>query len=232
MEDSPCRPSQAMPPGTPNDRGNIWRSFMPIPRLTGAHQPRPTCSGSSQSPRRVFTRCCWAWNAGGSFAALRDSPAVSKCSFLQRAFRSCNNRPVPIGQNYCAEVLGAVPLQGWGESSESTTTCSTLPLSALPDCHKAPPSSHWLLPGTSSTVLHQLSPAVRLAAQTPLQPRLRLAQQLPPAPPCAQSEVKASYPPLDVITRSHTHYPCRNRFQRLLSHPACCSPWWARLSGA
>ena len=41
----------------------------------------------------------------GLLLALRDGPAVSKCSSPQRAFRSCNNRPVPIGQNYCAEVL-------------------------------------------------------------------------------------------------------------------------------
>ena len=88
------------------ERQGQYLAFIHAYTKVNGHPPaQATCSGSSQSPRRVFTRCCWAWNAGGSFAALRDSPAVSKCSLPQRTFRSCNNRPVPIGQNYCAEVL-------------------------------------------------------------------------------------------------------------------------------
>ena len=94
--------------GSPSARGNIWHSSMPIPRSMGALRLRPTCSATSRSPHRVFTRWCSVWSVADSCAAPRGVPEVSKCSWPQRRFLSCADRPEPIDQNHCAEVLGRV----------------------------------------------------------------------------------------------------------------------------
>ena len=95
--------------GSPSARGNIWHSSMPIPRSMGALRLRPTCSAISRSPHRVFTRWCSVWSVADSCAAPRGVLEVSKCSWPQRRFLSCADRPNPIDQNHCAEVLGALP---------------------------------------------------------------------------------------------------------------------------
>ena len=105
MDCASCRSPQAPPCGSPNDRGNILRSFMPIRRSTDARPLRPTCSGSSPSPRPPFTKWCSHWNAVDSCAAPQDRPAPLKCSSLPRNSPPCDNRLNSNDQNHWAEGL-------------------------------------------------------------------------------------------------------------------------------
>ena len=84
MERSRCRSPQDKWFGSQSDRGNIRHSSMPVRRSMDALRPRPICSATSRSPRRVFTRWCSAWNAGDCCAAPRSAPEVSKCSWRRK----------------------------------------------------------------------------------------------------------------------------------------------------
>ena len=106
MDGAPCRSLRAQPCSSPNDRGNIWRSFTPIPRSMDARPLSSTYNDSSQSPHQPSTRWCSAWNVGDCSDAPPDRPAVSKCSLPPRASLSCCERKKPIDHYPCAEVLG------------------------------------------------------------------------------------------------------------------------------
>ena len=92
MDGTPCRSLRAQPCSSPNDRGNIWRSFTPIRRSMGARRLNSTCNDSLQSPRQPSTRWCSAWNVADCFAAPRDRPAASKFSSPPRISLSCDEQ--------------------------------------------------------------------------------------------------------------------------------------------
>ena len=93
--------------------GFVPERIDPIRRSTDARLLRPTCNGSSPSPRLPFTRWCSTWSAGDCFAAPRDMPAASKYSSLPTTSQSCDDRENSIDHNHCAEVLepaGSTPI--------------------------------------------------------------------------------------------------------------------------